>query len=155
MSLVNILDINVLGPNPTQFNQPFLFEIKFECMRDLEEDLEWKIIYVGSAESENFDQVLESILVGPVTAGTNKFLFQADSPDPTKIPAHAILGITVVLLACSYKSREFIRVGYFVYNEYDLPALREQPPTIPDCPRLVRNILLEKPRVTHFAIDWT
>jgi hypothetical protein len=28
-------------------------------LQDLPEDLEWKIIYVGSAESEEFDQVLK------------------------------------------------------------------------------------------------
>lgn len=40
-------------------------------------DLEWKIIYVGSAESEEYDQVLDSVLVGPVPAGRHMFVFQA------------------------------------------------------------------------------
>lgn len=39
-------------------------------------DLEWKIIYVGSAESEEFDQILDSVLVGPVPAGRHMFVFQ-------------------------------------------------------------------------------
>ena len=39
-------------------------------------DLEWKIIYVGSASSESYDQVLDSVLVGPVPVGRHKFLFQ-------------------------------------------------------------------------------
>lgn len=39
-------------------------------------DLEWKIIYVGAAESEEFDQTLETILVGPVPGGRHKFVFQ-------------------------------------------------------------------------------
>lgn len=39
-------------------------------------DLEWKIIYVGSAESEEYDQVLDSVLVGPVPAGRHMFVFQ-------------------------------------------------------------------------------
>jgi len=39
-------------------------------------DTEWKIIYVGSAESESFDQELDSVLVGPVPAGSLKFVFQ-------------------------------------------------------------------------------
>lgn len=38
-------------------------------------DLEWKMIYVGSAESEEFDQELASVLVGPVPMGLNKFTF--------------------------------------------------------------------------------
>lgn len=39
-------------------------------------DLEWKIIYVGSASSEDHDQVLDSVLVGPVPQGRHKFLFE-------------------------------------------------------------------------------
>ena len=39
-------------------------------------DLEWKIIYVGSAATEDYDQVLDSILVGPVPAGRHMFVFQ-------------------------------------------------------------------------------
>ena len=36
-------------------------------------DLEFKVVYVGSAESEAHDQTLESVMVGPVPVGTSKF----------------------------------------------------------------------------------
>lgn len=39
-------------------------------------DLEWKIIYVGSAESVDHDQTLDSVLVGPVPGGKHMFVFQ-------------------------------------------------------------------------------
>ena len=39
-------------------------------------DLEWKLIYVGNAESEAYDQVLDSVLVGPVYPGQYRFVFQ-------------------------------------------------------------------------------
>lgn len=39
-------------------------------------DLEWKLIYVGSAEDETYDQLLESVLVGPVNVGNFRFVFQ-------------------------------------------------------------------------------
>lgn len=39
-------------------------------------DLEWKLIYVGSPESEKHDQVLDSVLVGPVAPGSYRFVFQ-------------------------------------------------------------------------------
>jgi len=39
-------------------------------------DLEWKIIYVGSAESEAYDQVLDTVFVGPVPEGRHMFVFQ-------------------------------------------------------------------------------
>jgi len=40
-------------------------------------DLEWKLIYVGSAEDETYDQLLESVLVGPVNVGNYRFVLQA------------------------------------------------------------------------------
>ena len=39
-------------------------------------DLEWKIIYVGSAESEEYDQTLDSVVVGPIIAGKHMFVFE-------------------------------------------------------------------------------
>ena len=83
--------------------------------------------YVGCAEDDKYDQVLDSVMVGPVPQGLNKFVFQADAPDPAKIPEGSILGVTVVMLTCSYKEAEFIRVGYYVNNEY----AGEQPQPLP------------------------
>lgn len=34
------------------------------------------MIYVGSAESEEFDQVLDTIYVGPIPEGRHMFVFQ-------------------------------------------------------------------------------
>ena len=41
---------------------------------------------------------------------------QADPPDHLQIPN--LLGVTVVLLTCSYRDKEFIRIGYYVNVEY-------------------------------------
>lgn len=46
------------------------------CNADILSDLEWKMIYVGSAESEEFDQVLDTIYVGPIPEGRHMFVFQ-------------------------------------------------------------------------------
>ena len=39
-------------------------------------DLEWQLTYVGSAESEKYDQVLDTVYVGPVAPGQYRFVFQ-------------------------------------------------------------------------------
>ena len=140
--------------NPSLFFNPFQFEITFECIEDLKDDLEWKIIYVGSAESEDYDQVLDTVFVGPVPEGRHMFVFQANAPDPSKIPVADAVGVTVVLLTCSYRSKEFVRVGYYVNNEYMNPELRENPPSVPQFEKLQRNILATDPRITKFKIDW-
>eukprot|EP00128_Syssomonas_multiformis_P012161 Colp12_sorted_trinity150504_noHs@26490 len=153
MALVNVTNVVVLD-NPSPFFNPFQFEISFEALAPLEDDLEWKIIYVGSAESEEYDQVLDAILVGPIPVGLNKFVFQANPPDIQKIPNGDILGVTVVLITCSYRDQEFIRVGYYVNNDYKDEALRENPPKDIEYQQVYREILASQPRVTRFPIEW-
>ena len=71
------------------------------------------MIYVGSAESEDYDQVLDSVLVGPVYAGNYRFVFEGNPPDHTKLPQGDIMGVTVILLTCSYKvSADEQRMGH-------------------------------------------
>lgn len=63
------------------------------------------------------DQELDAVLLPADTTGRFKFVLQVPSPDPTSIPPADVLGVTIVLLTCSYKHQEFIRVGYYVNNE--------------------------------------
>ena len=143
--------------------------------------MEWKLIYVGSAEDETYDQTLESVLVGPVNVGNYRFVLQvnifpcfyytssattvvlfllsiyflqADPPDPSKIREEDIIGVTVLLLTCSYMGQEFLRVGYYVNNDYEDEQLREEPPTKVLIDKVQRNILSDKPRVTKFPINF-
>ncbi|CAG99707.1 nucleosome assembly factor ASF1 [Kluyveromyces lactis] len=153
MSIVSLLGIKVLN-NPAKFTDPYEFEITFECLEPLKHDLEWKLTYVGSSRSLDHDQELDSILVGPIPVGINKFKFVADAPSPDLIPASELVSVTVILLSCSYNGKEFVRVGYYVNNEYDLEELRENPPQKVPIDHVVRNILAEKPRVTRFNIVW-
>merc|ERR1719300_524748 len=109
MSKVQINNVVVLN-NPATFQSPFQFEITFDCMENLEDDLEWKLTYVGCAESSNHEQ-------------------------------------------------EFVRVGYFVHNDYESEELREKhkenPGESPDMSQpITRNIMAEEPRVTRFRINW-
>lgn len=78
------------------------------------------------------------------------------------MPAEDLLGVTVVLVTCSYKEREFVRVGYYVNNEYHDPNAppvaegEEAPPPPQPIPlhMIKRHILADKPRVTKFPISW-
>eukprot|EP01006_Ploeotia_vitrea_P028799 TRINITY_DN61432_c0_g1_i1.p2 TRINITY_DN61432_c0_g1~~TRINITY_DN61432_c0_g1_i1.p2 ORF type:complete len:173 (-),score=94.82 TRINITY_DN61432_c0_g1_i1:11-490(-) len=157
MSLINVENVKVLN-NPCKFGEEFKFLITFDCIAPgVTQPLEWKLTFVGSADSDKFDQVLESVLVGPVRVGKNQFIFTAPAPNPNRIPASELLGVTVMLLTCSYREKEFIRVGYYVNNWYSDPALQEAPPAEPTpemISTLCRSVLADKPRVTRFAIDW-
>ena len=87
---------------------------------------------------------MDSVLVGPVPAGRHRFVFQANAPDTTKIPSEDVVGVTVVLLTCSYKSHEFVRVGYYVNNEYTDPEMAENLPA---------KAIFEKVRFNNYPLS--
>jgi histone chaperone ASF1 len=123
MSLINITNVSV-DPTPQPFLSSFTFEVTFECFAPgITNDIEWKCVYVGVAEDSKYDQELDSIFVGPVAIGKNKFVFTCPPPDHTKIPAKDLLEVTVVLLIGVYNGHEFIRIGYYVNNEYPLTEI--------------------------------
>lgn len=72
----------------------------------------------------------------------------------SRILESEIVGVTGVLVTCSYNAQEFFRVGYYVNNYYEELELQEVPPEKPLLDRLTRHILVEKPRVTKFQITW-
>ncbi|KAL7753780.1 Histone chaperone asf1 [Sorochytrium milnesiophthora] len=153
MSVVNIADVRILRNN-CPFLEPFEFEISFECLQELKDDLDFKVIYVSSAVSEAKDQTLESVSVGPIPVGVNKFVLEAPPPNASLIDRNDLVGVTVVLLQVSYMGCEFVRIGYLVNNEYTEEELKENPPDPPVVEKLYKNILAEKPRVTRFHINW-
>lgn len=80
--------------------------------------MEWKVVYVGSPESHDHDQVLEQVQVGPIPLGLHKFVLSSVPPPCWEwIPLPHRLGVTVLLVTASYRQQEFCRIGYYVLNE--------------------------------------
>ena len=154
MASINIL--NIIPKNTTsKFTDPFSFEIIFEVLSNLKKEIEWKMIYIGSAEDKNYDQILETIEIdGPFHLGSMKFEFIGEPPDISKIPESEILGVTAIILCCSYNNQEFFRCGYYLNNIYDNEEMNINPPEKVDKNRIIRSLLADKPRITRFDIKW-
>lgn len=91
--------------------------------------------------------------VGPIPAGINAFDFAAPAPAHDLLPSTAseeILGVTVIIITASYRDKEFVRVGYYVNTYSEDPAYQQEqlPPTV-EWDKLMRNVLIEKPKVTR------
>ena len=154
MASINIL--NIIPKNTTsKFTDPFSFEIIFEVLSNLKKEIEWKMIYIGSAEDKKYDQILETIEIdGPFHLGSMKFEFTGEAPDISKIPESEVLGVTAIILCCSYNNQEFFRCGYYLNNIYDNEEMNINPPEKVDKDRIIRSLLADKPRITRFDIDW-
>ena len=94
-------------------------KITFEVFRDLQRDLEWRVIYVGSAESSKYDQVLEIVVMTDLKKGSVliccnnsssilgvlEFTLDCNPPDPLKIPSEEdIIGSTVIMISGFYRN---------------------------------------------------
>ena len=154
MASINIL--NIIPKNITsKFTDPFSFEVIFEVLSELKKEIEWKMIYIGSAEDKKYDQILETIEIdGPFKLGSMKFEFIGEAPDIKQIPDSEILGVTAVILCCSYNNQEFFRCGYYLNNVYDNEEMNLNPPEKVDQSRIIRSLLADKPRITRFDIEW-
>lgn len=68
-------------------------------------------------------------------------------------------GVTALLLTASYRSQEFIRVGYYVHNQLEGELAEGKQIDDLSLPELIsrikRTIISDKPRVTKFNIDWS
>jgi len=78
----------------------------------------------------------------------------APAPDPNLIPQEDVLGVAAIILSGAYRDAEFVRVGYYQNTEYDEEELKANPPERIDYGRLVRELAVDKPRVTRFNIRW-
>jgi histone chaperone ASF1 len=129
-------------------------------------------------EDASGDLILCEILVGPVVTGVHSFLLCADAPRRQDL--RFLLGVTALLVTCSYRDQEFCRIGYYVNNEHHdsgnnsnnanannrgeellldnkeggIPSFDEELERNLDLSQVVRTILADKPRVTRFPIQW-
>ncbi len=154
MASINILNI-IPKTTKNKFTDPFSFEIIFEVLSELTKEMEWKMIYIGSAEDTKYDQILETIEIdGPFHLGSMRFEFTGEAPDISKIPESEILGVTAIILCCTYNNQEFFRCGYYLNNIYDNEEMNLNPPEKIQINHIIRSLLAEKPRITRFDIDW-
>ncbi|OIR58421.1 MAG: histone chaperone ASF1 [Amphiamblys sp. WSBS2006] len=149
MSFVLIRKVKV-NTRQTRFADPIVFEVTFESVQALPSPIEWKMVYVGSGESEKFDQTLACVMVGPAPAGLNRFVFEGGPPNIADIPQEELIDVTIVLLIGTYSDQEFVRVGYYIMNEHT-----GDPSTLD--PEKIQRVFIEEetPRVTYFPIRWT
>jgi histone chaperone ASF1 len=77
-------------------------------------------------------------------------------PDIKAIPRKDVLGVTILMLYCAYKGREFLQIGYYVNNERvpanETEVVDENAPL--DASNIRRNTWVKRPRVVRTAIQW-
>lgn len=112
--------------------------------------MKWEVTYVTS--SHNYDQVLASTLVGPISVGTSRFALRADPPKLEDLSFDEII-YAALLVTVFYNDQEFYRIGYMLAHEFP-PNMTEE--NI-DYKQLIRHISTDKDDITTKTsqIKWT
>ena len=153
MSLINVTNV-VMSDAASPFTDPIVVDIAFDALQELKEPLIWRVIYVGCSYDEGSDQLLEDIEMPINQTGPMKFRIETGAPDVSKIRHEDLIGVTAILITCSYNNNEFFRVGYYVKVLYANDDMNETPPSPPQLDQLGRVVLVSEPRVTNFPIEW-
>lgn len=111
MGYFNITNIQFL--QSTQgLTDSFNLKIKFECLRHINQEIQWKVLYVADSEDRACDQELDSIFMNDLAVGASEFDWVVPQPDYSKIPNPAeIFDSTLLMIIVSVK-------GYFHYFFY-------------------------------------
>uniref|UniRef100_A0A914GYQ3 Anti-silencing factor n=1 Tax=Globodera rostochiensis TaxID=31243 RepID=A0A914GYQ3_GLORO len=152
-SRINVVCVQLLE-NPANPSDPIKLEITFEIFENIKEDVEWELVFVGTDGREEHDQVLDSVLIGPIQEGRHKFVFEAPPPQIQNLRPEDFMDVTLLLLKCKYREQLFMKIGWFVTHTYTDPELIENPPSQPAIEKLKRTIVSEDVRVTSYPIKW-
>jgi hypothetical protein len=72
MAQVQINNI-VVQNNPAPVLSPFFFHVTFECFNPLPGTFDWKIIYIGSPNHLDRDQIIDSFDMTDLQRGVMEF----------------------------------------------------------------------------------
>jgi histone chaperone ASF1 len=91
MSRVQIDNITIVNPKAAPCDLIRL-AVTFTALQPLPTPLTWKITYVGSAFTEDYDQTLEEFEIGPIPeASTMSFTVECDPPELKRVPREELL----------------------------------------------------------------
>lgn len=152
--LVQLLELELLGNNPGLYCDPLCWRVRVQASQALDEPLSVSCVWVGSSSSAEFDQVLDTFDVGPLSEGTTEFRLECDPPVPEQVPREELIGLTILIISFRFKQQEFLRVGYYTQVAYFDPKLNEHPPDTIDKGSLGRFVAMPQPAVTATPIVW-
>ena len=152
---VQLQELELLTPNPAPFTGAFNWRVRLQTLDVLPLPIDIAFVWVGSQKGDENDQTLDEIEVGPLPPGTHEFTVEHEAPNFELIPKADLIGVTGLFMSFSYAGQQFLRVGYYVSVAYWDEALNAVPPPVVDINKVGRNLLIQKPILNCYGIDWS
>ena len=80
MAYINITNV-IVQNNPSPLNANLVFEVTFECLHEIPDTLDWKLMYIGAKKDQSGDQTLVNFEMGPINPGVMKFNIESNPPN--------------------------------------------------------------------------
>lgn len=154
MGYLNVTNIQFLSGNGA-VSAPFMLEIKFDCLKDIKNQIEWRFVYVADPDDTSKDQTLDEIVMDGIEYGPSSFEWEIPAPDYTNLAVESsVLDTTVIMVIVLIEGREFFRCSYFLTNEYPDQETYEEAGEKILWDKLVRRINTTHPVITLKDIAW-
>ena len=118
MASIQLKEIELQSPNPALYTTPFQFRLAVDVLDDLREDMEVRVVWVGSCATLAADQTLTEDLIGPLGLGTTQCTIDVPAPQWARVPESHLLGETIISVVLLFREKEFCRASYIVNVEY-------------------------------------
>ena len=154
MGYLNITNIQFKQGNG-KIDQPFLLEIKFDCLKDINNSVEWRFVYVSDPDDTSKDQILDQIFMDQLEYGPTSFDWDIPAPNYEKLSSEFdVFDTTVIMLIVLIEGKEFFRCSYFITHNYENPELIENAADKVVWDAIVREIKIAQPVITLKEIAW-
>lgn len=151
---VQLTELEMLSSNPAYFTDRVQWRMRLEALEELPDVVTISFHWVGSVKSSDYDQLLDEFDIGPLTIGINEVVLDHEPPQIGLIPADELFEVTGMFIVFSYRGQTFLRVGYYAKVAFWNDQHMLNPPEEMDLSLLGRNVLMQRPTVTTFLVDW-
>lgn len=152
--LIQLTEIELTTPNPNRFRDNLQWKMRVEVLDHLSEQITVSFVWVGSANSSAYDQLLDEFEIGPFPVGTTDFVLDCDGPQANLVPPNELLDVTVLNIVFSYKGQPFLKVGYYARVAYWDDSLNAMPPQVVNEELLGKSLVMSQPTVVNIPIVW-
>lgn len=152
--LIQLSEVELNTNNPSKFSDALSWKMRVVVLDNLPEPVTVSFIWVGSANSSNYDQQLDEFDIGPFPVGTSEFTLDCDGPKSFLVPSEELFGVTVLQIIFSYQKQVFLRVGYYARVAYWDDNLNACPPAVVDDNALGKSLIMNQPVITTVPIVW-
>lgn len=118
------ISVDVDTTKTYHYTDPITFAVTVDCTAPVQDDILFRVVYIGDTYSDAYDQVLAEATVGPLAEGRQAFQLCTVPIDLTRIPIRRLFGLSSLMVVANCRDQEFFRLGYIVSVTY--PGLSDE-----------------------------